>query len=72
MAANESKPTAFRFAMAFSTFCQLVFWVRMAPTMISNVVSAGHQVLGPEMIVQAVVYFLQLIRGMHLKVNQKL
>ncbi len=33
--------------MAFSTFPQLVFWVRMAPTITSNRLRPGHQPCGP-------------------------
>ena len=38
-----------RFLMARSTFVQAVFWVRMAPTMTSNRVLAGHQPCGPKL-----------------------
>jgi hypothetical protein len=30
------------------TFAQLVFWVRIAPTITSNGVSPGHQCCGPQ------------------------
>ena len=33
--------------MARSTFFQLVFWVRTAPTITSNGLSPGHQPWGP-------------------------
>ena len=45
--ALERTPAAFRRWMAFSTLPQLVFWVRMAPTITSNRVCAGHQYCGP-------------------------
>ena len=36
-----------RLAIARSTFAHEVFWVRMAPTITSNGVFAGHQCIGP-------------------------
>jgi hypothetical protein len=36
-----------RLASAFSTLVQEVFWVRIAPTITSNGVFAGHQPMGP-------------------------
>ena len=39
----RSRSASLRLAVAFSTFPQLVFWVRMAPIRISKLSSAGHQ-----------------------------
>lgn len=36
-----------RFSMAAATLVQLVFWTRMAPTIISKGVRPGHQCWGP-------------------------
>src|SRR5271165_1765090 len=46
--ATLSIPAARKLARARSTFVHEVFWVRMAPTMTSNGVSAGHQCWRPQ------------------------
>ncbi len=45
---GERQPADFRLAMAFSTLVQFVFWVSIAPVIISNGVSPGHQFCGPK------------------------
>jgi hypothetical protein len=45
-----------RLAMARSTFPHEVFWVRIAPTMTSKGVLAGHQRIGPRFSDMAVKY----------------
>src|SRR5437870_2604829 len=47
MARGVSIRSRRRLAMARSTFIQAVFWVRIAPTITSNGVFAGHQCIGP-------------------------
>lgn len=44
----DNRDFSFRFRIAFSTLFQLVFWVKIAPTIISSSVSAGHQFWGPK------------------------
>jgi hypothetical protein len=43
MSGGDSFPAARKPAIAFSTFLQAVFCVRIAPTIISKGESAGHQ-----------------------------
>src|SRR3990172_9959299 len=47
MREGVSRVSLRKVARAFSTFTQAVFWVRMAPTITSNGVLAGHQFIGP-------------------------
>src|SRR5580704_1676711 len=55
-AAGVNTDAALRLARASSTFLQEVFWVRIAPIMISKGVSPGHQCCGPNAVNRALKY----------------